>query len=36
MSSPEAAKAFLRRRAAGDDPRAQAQAMIGALNNCYG
>ena len=32
MSSPEAAKAFLRaRRAAGDDPRAQ--AMIGALNN---
>ena len=34
VSTPQAAKAFLNaRRAAGNDPRAQAQAMLGALNN---
>ena len=34
ISTPQAAKAFLNaRRAAGNDPRAQAQAMLGALNN---
>ena len=34
ISTPQAAKAFLSaRRAAGGDPRAQAQAMFGALNN---
>ena len=34
ISTPQAAKAFLSaRRSAGGDPRAQAQAMFGALNN---
>ena len=34
VSTPQAAKTFLNaRRAAGSDPRAQAQAMLGALNN---
>ena len=33
ISTPQAAKTFLKaRRAAGDDPRAQAQAMLGAIN----
>ena len=34
VSTPQAARAFLNaRRAAGNDPKAQAQAMMGALNN---
>tara|TARA_Y100001937_G_scaffold103547_1_gene142800 strand:+ start:1025 stop:4090 length:3066 start_codon:yes stop_codon:yes gene_type:complete len=34
ISTPQAAKAFLNaRRAAGNDPKAQAQAMLGAFNN---